>query len=171
MLSLRAHRIISGGLFASIITLAAIGNVLHDQGWLPDNSTTQLAARIVFFGLFLLFGFSCIPLMVKLVVNGQIAIGNGDVAIVRAVAAHQTGVVIGFWLFLGVGLVIAIPAAIQDGFLGPASPAPLGPSEGTLVVEPGMSVGDMKRLPTLAIKGSANSVLATGGVFDFRTGG
>ncbi len=59
---------------------------------------------------------------------------------IRAVAAHQTGIVVGFWLFCLLGLAIAVPAAIHDGFFGEPGPAPLGASQGTLVVEPGRYV-------------------------------
>jgi len=116
MFSLKTHAVITGGLFAAIIVLAMIGNVLHDSGYLPDSSTAQFAARIIFFALFLAFGFSCIPLMLKVFLAGQVTIGNGNLAIIRVLAAHQTGIVIGFWLFLALGLAIAIPAAIADGF-------------------------------------------------------
>jgi hypothetical protein len=82
--------------------------------------------------------------------------------------AHQTGVVVGFWLFLLAGLAIAIPAAIQDGFLDETPRQPvLGPSQSRLVVKPGMTVDDMRRLSSLKIKGSPESVFADGGVFDF----
>jgi hypothetical protein len=116
MLSLKTHALITGGLFAAIIVMAMIGSALHDSGYIADSSASQLAAKIIFFTLFLAFGFSAIPLMVKLVLAGQVGIGNADVGIVRLVAAHETRIVIGFWLFLGLGLAIAIPAAIRDGF-------------------------------------------------------
>jgi hypothetical protein len=170
MFSLKTHAVITGGLFATIVAMAAVGNVLHDQGWLPDSSANQFAAQVIFVGLFLVFGFSCIPLMLKLFIAGQMAIGNGDVGVIRAVAAHQSGIVIGFWLFLGLGLAIAIPAAIQDGFLGPVPAAALGPSQGKLVAAPGMNVEDMQRLSSLKIKGSPDSVFAAGGVFDITLG-
>jgi hypothetical protein len=116
MFSLKIHAIITSGLFAAIVVLAVLGNVLHDAGYLADSSATQMAARIIFFSLFLAFGFSCIPLMVKLVVAGQVSIGNGDVGLVRLVAAHQTGVIVTLWVLIALGLLIAIPAAIVNGF-------------------------------------------------------
>lgn len=119
MFSLKTHAVITGALLATMIILAVAGNVLHDRGYLPDSSATQLAARVIFFALFLAFGFSCIPTMLKFFLAGQIAIGNGNVAIIRAIAAHQAGVVIGVWLFLALGLAIAVPAAIHDGFFDP----------------------------------------------------
>ena len=170
MLGLRTHALISASLFAAIVVMAMIGNALQKQGLLPESPTVQLAAKVVFFGLFLFFGFSCIPLMLKLFLAGQTMIGNGELRIIRGVAAHETGIVVGAWLFLLAGLAIAVPAAIQDGFFGPLPPAALSPAEGTLVVEPGMSVDDMKRRSTLKIKGSADSVFASGGVFDFKIG-
>ena len=129
MLSLKSHAIITGGLFAAIIVMAMVGSVLHDNGYIPDSSASQFAVRIIFFALFLAFGFSCIPLMLKLVLAGQIAIGNGEVGIVRIVAAHQTAIVIGFWLFLLLGLAIAIPAAIKDGAFDDAPHATPGHPE------------------------------------------
>ena len=116
MFSLKTHAIITGSLFAAIIAMAILGNVLHDSGYLPDSSAAQRAAKIIFFTLFLTFGFSCIPLMVKVVLAGQTAIGNGNVGIVRHVAAQEKRIVIVLWLLIGLGLAIAIPAAIQDGF-------------------------------------------------------
>ncbi len=170
MFILKTHTIITGGLFAAIIVMAVIGNALHDMGYLSDSSAAQLTAKVVFFASFLAFGFSCIPLMLKLVLAGQVAIGNGEVGIVRAVAAHQTAIVIGFWLFCLLGLAIALPIAIRDGFISEPASAALGPSKGTLLVEPGMSVDDMKRRSSLQIKGSPDSVFAAGGVFNVTVG-
>jgi hypothetical protein len=170
MFSLKTHGIITGGLFAAIIVMAMGGSVLHDSGYIADSSASQLAARIIFFTLFLAFAFSIIPFGLKLFLAGQTAIGNGEVRIIRTVAAHQTGIVVGIWLFCSLGLAIAIPAAIQDGFFGEPGPVALGPSQGTLVVEPGMSVDDMKRRSSLKIKGSADAAFAEGGVFDVAIG-
>ncbi len=61
--------------------------------------------------------------MLKFFLAGQIAIGNGNVTVIRAIAAHQAGVVIGVWLFLALGLAIALPAAIRDGFFDEPPPA------------------------------------------------
>jgi hypothetical protein len=35
---------------------------------------------------------------------------------VRLVAAHQTGVIVTLWVLIALGLLIAIPAAIVNGF-------------------------------------------------------
>jgi len=126
MFSLKVHAIITGALFAAIVVLAMIGNVLHDQGLLPDNSASQMAARVIFFGLFLAFGYSAIPLMVKLVLAGQVKIGNEDVTLVRSAIAQQTRIIIAFWVLITAGLLIAIPAAIHDGFFDSDLPAASG---------------------------------------------
>lgn len=123
MFSLKTHALITAGLLVAIIVLAMVGNVLHDGGYLPDSSTAQRAAQIVFFTLFLAFGFSSVPLMVKLVLDGQMTIGNADVGLVQAATKHETRIVLGVWLLLALGLAIAIPAAIEDGFFD-ASPPP-----------------------------------------------
>jgi hypothetical protein len=111
--------------------------------------------------------------MLKLFLAGQIAIGNGNLSIIRSMGAHQTAIVIGFWIFLLLGLAIAIPAALQDGFFGADMTATIGnaPSQGTLMVRPGMSVDEMHRQSSLKVKGSPTSVFADGGVFDFAVAG
>jgi hypothetical protein len=116
MLTLKAHAILTGVLFAAIVVFAMAGNVLHDQGILADSSAMQLGARVIFFSLFLAFGYSCIPLMVKIVLAGQIKVGNGEQPLVRAMVAREAHIVIVFWLLITAGLAIAIPAAIMDGF-------------------------------------------------------
>lgn len=91
------------------------GNIAHDSGLLVDGGATQLTVRIVFFTLFIVFGYSLIPLMVKLVLRGQASIGNANVGLVRTAAAYETRIIIGFWLLITAGLIVAIPAAIHDG--------------------------------------------------------
>jgi hypothetical protein len=113
MFSLKVHAIIAGALFAAIIVMAIVGNVLHDQGLLPDNSASQLAARVIFFTLFLAFGYSTIPLMVKIVLVGQVKVGNAEVGLVRAAVVRQTRIIVAFWILITLGLAIAIPAAPQ----------------------------------------------------------
>ena len=123
MFSLKVHAIVTGTLFAAMVVMAIIGNVLHDQGFIPDSSAAQMAARVIFFGLFLSFGYSAIPLMVKFVLAGQVKIGNEDVTLVRAAIARQTHITIVLWILITAGLLIAIPAAIHDGFFDTDPPA------------------------------------------------
>lgn len=126
MFSLKIHAIVTASLFAAIVVMAIVGNVLHDSGMLPDNSTSQLAARIIFFALFLAFGYSAIPLMVKIVLAGQTKIGNAEVGLVRAAVAHQARIIVAFWILITLGLAIAIPAAIHDGFFDADPPSSSG---------------------------------------------
>ncbi|MBV9260141.1 MAG: hypothetical protein JO205_02100 [Pseudolabrys sp.] len=165
-MSLRAHAIITASLFGAIIVFAIVGNVLHDAGILKDGAVIQAAAKYLFFALFLGFGYSAIPLMVKFVLAGQVVIGNADVTVVRAAIARERLIVFTLWGLITLGLVIAIPAAVMNGMF---SSAPVKkraveiPSEGTLVAVPGMAVADVQRRSTLKMAGLA----ARGRVFDF----
>ena len=103
--------------------MAIAGNVLHDRGYLPHSSGTQFAAASSSFALLLAFGFSCIPTMLKFFLAGQIAIGDGNVTIVRAIAAspdqrRDRRLVLHFF-----GLTVALPAAIHDCFFDDSRPA------------------------------------------------
>jgi len=115
MLSLRAHAVIAGGAFGAMIVLSVVGSALHDQGMIADGTGMQMAARIVFLGLCLVFVFALIPLMVKLVLGFQVRAGNAGQPVVRGLIARERTIVFVLWALIAVGLAIAIPAAIRDG--------------------------------------------------------
>jgi hypothetical protein len=181
MLSLRTHAIITGALFALIVLLAVAGNILEATAIIkrPEQPQTWLLA--LFFTLFLAFGYSAIPLMLKVFLAGQAWIGNGNVGIIKAMAAHQTATVAGFWLFCTVGLALAVPAAIDDGAFGPAPQRALksfviGKSKGTLAARPGMTIAAMLHGSSLpidqAMAAAARGVpLSADTVFDFELPG
>lgn len=154
MLSLRAHALITGGVFAAMIVLAAIGNALHDQGLLTDSFQVQIGARVVFFALTLALFFSAIPLMVKLVLGAQVRLGNAARPAVRRLVARERWIVFAMWGFSALGLAIALPAAIRDGLFEPstedlAAALAAAPSRGTLVARPGMLVAEIVRRSSL----------------------
>ncbi len=115
MLSLRAHAIICGAIFVLIIALAIIGKLV--SGAVKDPARYQTAAMFVFFTLTIALALSAVPVMVKLVLAGQIRVGNADQPVIRALAAHQNTIIWIVWAMMLVGLAVAIPAALKDGFL------------------------------------------------------
>lgn len=66
-----------------------------------------------------LLAAALVPLMVKIVVDAQLRIGNGDVPIVRFFDAHRWHVTYAFWALFAAGLAVAMPAMIRDGFFAP----------------------------------------------------
>lgn len=45
MFSLKTHAVITGGLFATIVAMAAVGNVLHNRAGYPTPRRTGLPLR------------------------------------------------------------------------------------------------------------------------------
>jgi len=116
MLSLRAHAIISAGIMGAIIVLAMIGNALEASGVVvPDEPGIRLAAMIVFLGLCAGLMFSFVPVMVKLVLGVQAGIGNAGHPVIAGLIARERVIVFVLWGLIGLGIVIAVPAAIIDG--------------------------------------------------------
>jgi hypothetical protein len=180
MLSLRAHAILSATLFALIILIAIIGNVLEGAGVAPPPPGLQLPAMIGFFALFLAFAFSLVPLMVKLFLAGQGGIGNAERGLIKALSAHQAGIVWAIWTIWLLGLAIALPAMIEDGFFGAEARRSfdallIGGSQGTLTARPGMTVDELRRASTLKLKDPPRSdspvPFAADAVFDFAVAG
>ena len=120
MFSLRTHLIICASLFAALILMAIGGNALLAAGVIAQPSRPNLAVLAVFFGLFLAFGFSFVPVMVMVVMRAQTK-GAERVDAVRRLVVAQKLII---WLIWGVmlaGTIIAVPAAIMNGALDPPS--------------------------------------------------
>ncbi len=181
MLSLKAHVAILLGFVAALIAVIAAGGVMQAMGMAQLPPAWRLPALVLVFVLFLGVGFAAVPVIVKTVVGFHNAVGNADLAVVKAVTARQALLIWILWGLMAAGAVVAIPAAILGGmFNPPADPGALaaapGPSEGVLAAAPGMTLQEMARRSTLKLDiasryGGPAPVVAGGGVFDFRIPG
>jgi hypothetical protein len=114
MLSLRAHALITGGLFAALIVLGWVGNLIEALDLIPRGPGIRLVSLVVFLGLAVALAFSAIPLM-QLVLGFQVRIGNANRPVIRSLIARQRVIVFVLWSLIALGLAIAVPAAILDG--------------------------------------------------------
>lgn len=189
MPSIRALALVSGGLFAAIILAALVGNALQDAGIVKDPAALEGPAKITFFALFVAFGFSVIPLMVRLVLGAQILLGNANVPPIRALIAHPGCIVLPLWTLIALGLAVGLPAAIRQGFFSTndfqsasssraaAEAIARIPTQGTLVAAPGMRVDRMIAASTLHVQAGSRSPLFSGArfggaaIFDYRVAG
>ncbi len=112
MLSFRAHVVICVVLFALLIGIPILGNILQASGVTPHPGGPLLAFQIFYFALFLAFGLSAIPVMVMIVLRGQKGVAAEPIA---AMVRNQTKIIWALWILILAGAVIAIPAAIQGG--------------------------------------------------------
>ncbi|MEO8751231.1 MAG: hypothetical protein ABI624_00985 [Casimicrobiaceae bacterium] len=173
MFTLRTHAIICAALFAALIGTAIVGNVLEAGGVAPLAGAARYIAIVFFFGLFIAFGLSAIPVMVMLVLRVQVNAGNRNVPAIAAVIRRQSLIIWSLWGLIVAGLCIALPAMIMDGAFGDGPQqtvdrAMQGPHLGTLSVRPDMSLDEVGRQSTLKLDlKSARPVIAGGGVFDY----
>ena len=100
-----------------LIVTSIFGNFLEASGKLtratlgPNGVNGVLAG---FFFLFLVLCFSLVPLVVRLFIHLQLQIGNGELALVRFMQAHEQGVVCSFWAFMAVGFGVAFVLGKDD---------------------------------------------------------
>lgn len=80
-----------------------------------DSRDVSLRALFQFV-MFLVMGFSIWPLAVKLFIFLQIKIGNTGLPLVTFLQAHEQGFVYCVWCMLVIGLCIALPGSIKEGF-------------------------------------------------------
>ena len=172
MFSLRTHVWILVGFFAATIGIAIAGNVLQAAGVGPIPPRFQMAAKVGFFLLFLGIGFSAIPVMVKLVLAGHVALGNASRAPVQALARWQNIVIWVMWGLAAAGLVVALPTMIRDGFFE-AADADAQTGGTILVAAPGMTFADMLAQSSLKPDGPGKGGVpySGAGAFDFRIAG
>lgn len=172
-MTLRTNIIVCGSLFAAVVGTAIIGNGLQGAGVAPLSGTARYIAMFGFFGLFIAFGLSAVPVMVKIVVSAQANAGHGDAPAVGTLACHQNAIIYGIWGLMIVGSAITIPAAVIGGMFGDAPQQMLnrafqGSGMGTLSSAPGMTLDDMVKRSTLALNLKyARSAIAGKGVFEF----
>lgn len=168
-MTLRKNVIVCGSLFGTLIGTAIIGNVLQSAGVAPLSGTARYLAMFGFFGLFIAFGFSAVPVMVKTVIAAQTRAGP----VAEGLACHQNAIIYGIWGLMIAGSVIAIPAAVIGGIFGDAprqmvQRALEGSSMGTLSAAPGMSLDEMTRKSSLPVNLKfARTAIADKGVFEF----
>ncbi len=171
---IKRFAILAIGSLVAMIALSILGYVLDAKHALDDPKIAEItgpAAGAVFFALFLLLGFSMVPLMIRLFVVLQTRIGNGELALIQALRAHERGVAYGVWALFASGLAIAAPVMLQE--LGGLR-ASVGASEGVLVARIGMSLDEMRRRSSLPIPEGTHSsltgttTLVAAPVFDFE---
>ena len=169
MLSTRTWALTFGGALLLAMLFAWLGR---------RAAALQLPAMLVFFTLFLVMGFSGLALMVRVFVAAQGRIGNASHPVVRFLAVHDTGVILGLFALCAAGLALAVPAAIGDGFFGDDAKRWLarvmrGGSTGVLVANVGMTLDDVRRRSTVKIPDGIRSpdgtrTLIGETVFDFE---
>lgn len=156
-------------MFAAVIGIAILGNVLQAAGVAPPTGTARYLAMFGFFGLFLACGFSAVPVIVKTVIAAQTRAGPETGGLAR----HQNAIIYVMWGLMLAGSLIAIPAALMDGMFGDAprqmvQRALEGSSQGILTAAPGMSLEEMTRRSTMTLNLKyASTAIAGKGVFEF----
>jgi hypothetical protein len=168
-MTFRTNAIICGSLFAVLIGTAILGNMLQSAGVGPLSGKASYVAMFGFFGLFLAFGFSAVPVMVKTVIAAQ----PRDGPMARGLARYQNAIIYAMWGLMAAGCAIAIPAAVIGGMFGDGprqmvQRALEGSSMGTLSAAPGMSLDEMTKNSTLPLNLKyARTAIAGKGVFEF----
>ena len=177
MFSLRSHLLIAGALFVALIGLPMVAAVLQRAGVSPPTGTARYAVGGVYLLIFVAFGFSAVPVIVKLVLGTQERLGNADVGAVATAIKHQNRIIWIMWGVMGAGMLVAIPAAILGGAFGDAPQRAVnrmfeGSKLGVLAVRPDMSLDELVRGSTLKLDlRYARSAISAGGLFDFSIPG
>jgi len=151
----------------------------------------ETPAKIVFFTLFVAFGFSLIPLMVAVVLGGLDLIGKGlKMQPFQPLISRPGWIVWPIWALMALGLAVGLPTAIRAGFFGhddatsTAQPKRSAaeaiariPVQGTLVAAPGMPIARMISASSLRVQRGSKSVLFSGAqyggaaIFTYRVAG
>jgi hypothetical protein len=171
---------ISGGLFGAMLLAVFVGDAIIASGAVADPTAFETPAKIVFFSLFVAFGFSLIPLMVALVLGGLDLMGKGlRVRPFQPLISRPGWILLPIWALMALGLAVALPAAIRAGFFSRDAAEAIArmPVQGTLVAAPGMPTARMISDSSLKVQRGSKSALFSGAqyggaaIFNFRIAG
>jgi hypothetical protein len=156
VLSTKTYALILVAAVAGLVLLGVTAALLQRTAAYRDGVAFETPVKIFAFAAFVAMGLSAMPLLLRLFLAGQRHLGNAEHPLVRALAGHETLVVVGFWSMCLVGLAIAVPFAMKDGFFGPGARAWLetslaGRSRGVLVANVGMTIDEVRRRSTLPV--------------------
>jgi len=173
MLRLRTHVLICLGFFLGLLAVGWGGALLQGLGVSPPSGNWRWVFLALMCALLLGFAFSAVPVMVLLVTGAQGRSGNPAAGLASPRA--QKVMVFVLWGLMALGTAIAIPAAFLAGAFedfGLDAKLDPGPSQGTLVARPGMSVDEIVRASSLAMHPLPSpAVISDDKVFDFVIAG
>jgi hypothetical protein len=161
------------GSFAALIILSVIGKALDVQNVVRNREAAGTIVKLTAFSLFLILGFSLLPVMLHLFVIAQGKIGNGELAPIRFLRQHEIGVTLAFWGMFTAGLLVALPVMWTDFF---GFRVALPGSQGAIVVNVGMTLAEttarssFKVHPAFRESLTGSSMSISQGVFDFQLG-
>jgi hypothetical protein len=173
MFTLRTHVIICATLFATLIGIAILGNVLQRAGVSPPTGAFRYIAAGTFFLVFFAFGLSAIPVIVKLVLGAQEKVGNENTELIGAAIRHQNRIIWIMWGLIIAGSLIAVPAAIIGGAFGDGPKRAVnrmfeGSELGVLAARPDMTLDQLVAQSSMKFDlRYARSSISAGGVFDY----
>ena len=154
-----------------MLVLAAVGSYLDSHGIVHNREAAATTAKLTAFALFLILGFSVVPLMLHFFIVAQGSIGNAEVGMLRFLRTHELAVTFGVWAMFTTGLLIALPVAWPNFFQFPVR---VPKSQGTIAANVGMTIAETVARSTFKIPpGSRQSLTGSStsvsqGVFDFE---
>jgi hypothetical protein len=104
--------------FGLVIVESITGAVLRSRFKITTEHigpTWTLAIKVLNLLIFAVIGFSLVPVALRLFLSMQAGAGNGDLVVIRWLAANEPGVVYSIWGLFAAGLAIAFPAALKGG--------------------------------------------------------
>lgn len=113
---IRPHVFTAIAALSCFVIQATIGGWLESTGSITAEDVNIAAYKFFNFSLFLLLSFSIVRPFIRLFVTMQAKIGNGDRASIRFVRTHERAITWGVWGFWSIGLAIALPKIVAEGF-------------------------------------------------------
>lgn len=110
--------------FGVLILSGFTVNIIMKRHTALDTAKTKkmsVYGKAAAFALFLVIGFSLVPIMVKLFTDALPEIIK-ESTFPLTIKENAMNIVYGFWVVYALGIIIALPAMIKDGFFAPEHP-------------------------------------------------
>jgi hypothetical protein len=123
-LNIKPYLIILASIVLGFILIACLRSTRYGYGFYQRMQRNEGTMRVIMFSAFILFGMLAVPVGIKTFLSIQEKIGNGDHHLAKALSRHAREIVYGVWIFYAIGICIALPFMIKNGFFATATNNP-----------------------------------------------
>jgi hypothetical protein len=116
-LNIKPYLIVLSSVILLFILFACFRNSGFEKQIAEWGRKNQGIMKGILITVFLVFGAAAVPVFLKIFLTMQTRIGNADLPLIKLLREHAMGMIYTAWIIFGLGLVIALPLIIKNGYI------------------------------------------------------
>jgi hypothetical protein len=113
---LKPYLFVLGSAVLLLLLFACFRNFIFEKQIAEWSQKNEAVVKAFVVAIFVVCGAVLVPVFLKLFINLQVSIGNGDQPLVKLLRQHSMKLIYTVWIIFGVGLAIALPVMIKNSY-------------------------------------------------------